>query len=114
MAMTGMNALRRRHGSIKKAIEGEVFEEAGREWVDLDFVPAAQSLVHVDTGELRDSIGGEVNPQNIRVTATAEHAADEEFGNSTRGPHPYMKPAFERTRRKLPARMRQKLRTRLR
>lgn len=114
MSLKGLDAFRRRIGSVKQAIEHDVFEEAGREWVEKDFAPKARQLVHVDTGELRDSIYGTVNPKNIRVFASAPHAIFEEEGTVERPAHPFMKPAFEMTRPKLAARMRKKLKDKLR
>lgn len=113
MSLKGLDALRRRVGSIKQAIEHDIFEEAGREWVEQDFVPAAQAIVHVESGELRDSIGGEVNSNQIRVFASAPHAIHEEEGTVLHEAHPFMKPAYDQTRKKLSARTRKKLRDKL-
>lgn len=113
MSVKGFNAIKRKVGSIRAAIaDGSLFEEAATEWVEQDFKPLAKQLVHVRSGELRDSIDGEVNPQQVRVFADAPHARYEEEGTSTREAHPYMRPAFEKTRRKLSERTRKAFRRR--
>jgi len=59
----------------------------------------SQTLVHVRTGELRDS--GYVKVQSTgsktsgEVGYTANHAAPEEFGAQGREPHPYLRPAWD-------------------
>ena len=115
MPVVGMDALIRRIGSIKKAVQEEIFEEAGKEWVEQDFKPIAKQLVPYRTGELRDSIDGTANPQQVRVFADAPHARVTEEGSVDRNipAQPYMKPAFEKTRRKLSKRTRDALRRRL-
>jgi hypothetical protein len=115
MSVTGMDALIRYLGSIKKAVHEEVFEEAAKEWVEQDFVPAARQIVPIDTRELHDSIGGAANPQQVRVFASAPHAQVTEEGSVERNipAQPYMKPAFDKTRRKLSQRTREALRRRL-
>lgn len=115
MPVVGMDALIRRIGSIKRAVREEIFEEAAKEWVEQDFKPMAKQLVPVRTGELRDSIDGTANPQQVRVFADAPHARVTEEGSVDRNisAQPYMKPAFEKTRRKLSKRTRDALRRRL-
>ena len=107
------DALLRKLGSIRKAIENDIFEEAAREWIEKDFKPLAKALVHVDSGQLRDSIDGEANGNQARVFADTEYAQIEEEGSSTHTAHPYMRPAFDRTRRKLSEYTRKALRKRL-
>lgn len=111
--LTGMDALRRKLGSIKHAIENDIFEEAGHAWVEQDFKPAAKQLAPVASGELRDSIDGEVNPQQIRVFASADHARFVEEGTVKQSAQPFMEPAFQKTRRKLAAHARAALKKRL-
>lgn len=113
MSLIGIDVLKRRVGSIADAIENKVFEEAGKEWVDKDFVPTAKQIVHVDTGELRDSISGEATPRQITVKATAPHAVYEEEGTVMHEAHPFMRPALAKTRRKLTAKVRKKLKDEL-
>ena len=115
MSVTGMDALIRYLGSIKKAVQDEIFKEAATEWVEKDFVPAARQICPEDTGELKASIGGAANPSQVRVFATATHAQVTEEGSVEKNirAQPYMKPAFEKTRRKLSQRTREALRKRL-
>lgn len=110
-----MDAVLRYLGSIKHAVEHEVFEEAATTWVKEDFLPVARQLVPYDTGELHDSIGGNANPQQVRVFADAPHARVTEEGSVEKNipAQPYMRPAFEKTRRKLSKRTRDALRKRL-
>ena len=113
MAMKGMNVLNRRLGSIAQAISNNSFEEAATEWIEQDFKPVARRECPVDTGELRDSIGGSVNQNQGRVFASADHASIVHDGTSTREGNPFLDRAFEQTRRKLSGRMRKKLRNAL-
>lgn len=104
----------RRVKSVAKAIEdGQIFEEAGQEWIDNDVVPRAQSLAPKVTGRLANSIGGSVNPNQIRVYADADYASFVENGTSKMAAQPFLKPAVVQTRDRLTARMRKKLKDRL-
>lgn len=114
MAMKGMNVLKRRMGSVAQAISNNSFEETATEWIEQDFKPVARRESPVDTGELRDSIGGSVNQNQGRVYATAEHASIINDGTATRAANPFLDRAFVQTRRKLSERMRKKLRNALR
>jgi hypothetical protein len=111
-----MDALIRYLGSIKEAVKNDIFEEAANEWVEYDFVPAARQICPEDTGELKASIGGNANPQQVRVFASAPHAQVTEEGSVEKNipAQPYMRPAFNKTRRKLAQRTRDALRKRLR
>jgi hypothetical protein len=109
MSLTGSDVLRRRVQSIARAIENDIFEEAGKEWIEQDFVPEAQRIVRVDTGDIRESIGGEANKQQIRVYAASEDAPYEEDGNHLKPAAPFMRPALQKKRRNLSARIRKKL-----
>lgn len=114
MALLGVDALKRRYGSVKTAIEnGDVFEEAGREWIDEDFKPEAQRLCPKDTGYLADSIDGEVNPKQVRVFAEADYGVDVEYGTTKMQAQPFMAPAFNRTRPKFSEHCRKALKRRL-
>lgn len=60
----------------------------------------ARQRVHVITGRLRNSIGWapalDVRPTEIayQVGTNVDYGPHEEFGTSTRPPHPYLFPAF--------------------
>lgn len=113
--MRGADVFKRRLGSIRQAVENapELFQEAGEEWLEQDAIPAAKQLAPVRTGELRDSIGGAANEQQVRLFATAEHARAVEEGTSKMAAQPYLAPAIARTRNKLSARIRNKLKDNL-
>lgn len=61
----------------------------------------AKSIVHVVSGNLRDSIrtepGDEPGTANVIAGGIngVDYAADEEYGNSRRPPHPYLRPAVD-------------------
>lgn len=63
-----------------------------------DTVGDAQTIVHVITGNLKNSIGADYDPDGLGFTAgpTASYGGYEEFGTAYRPPHPYMIPAYER------------------
>lgn len=115
MSVTGWDALKRRVGSIKRAIEsGEIWEEAATEWARDDFLPVAKQLCPVgETGQLRDSINYEVNPRQVRVFADKEYASFVEDGTSLQKAQPFMRPARDKTRRKLSERTRKAMSRRL-
>lgn len=56
----------------------------------------ARENVHVITGRLRNSIGWEMEADGLsgQVGTNVSYAEVEEFGSSTRPPHPYLVPAF--------------------
>ncbi|WP_156416481.1 MULTISPECIES: HK97-gp10 family putative phage morphogenesis protein [unclassified Sphingopyxis] len=111
MALKGINGLKRRIGSVKRAIENDLFEDAGSEWVEQDFKPVAKAECPVgETGDLQESIDGAVNQNQIRVYASAPYASYVHDGTAKIEANPFLQRAFERTRPKLSARMRQKLR----
>jgi len=60
---------------------------------------AAQSLVPVDTGFLRDSIEmaveGGTTTANAEIGATARYGGFVEYGTSTTPAQPYMRPALD-------------------
>jgi HK97 gp10 family phage protein len=62
---------------------------------------AAQAAAPMLTGELRASIHVEVDGDQHRVVADAEHAAYVEFGTSDTAPQPYMWPAADRANERL-------------
>lgn len=114
MSLKGIDALKRRIGSVRDAIaNGEAFQEAGEAWIEQDFKPYAKQIVPVRSGELRDSIDGAVNENQIRVFADAPHAAAVEEGTSKQAAQPFMRPAFLATRAKLSARTRAALKKRI-
>ena len=104
----------RRVKSVAKSIkDGQIFIEAGQEWIDNDVVPRAQALAPKATGNLANSIGGNVNENQIRIYADADYASFVEHGTSKTAAQPFLTPAVIQTRDKLTARMRKKLNDRL-
>lgn len=110
----GMDALQRRLGSIKQAIQDEEpFRKAAHEWLDEDVLPTAHRLVPKATGALDRSITGEITQNQIRLGATAPHAAFVEEGTSKQDAQPFLRPAIDMNRPKLSARTRDHYKRRL-
>ena len=65
----------------------------------LDTVTGAQTLVPVDSGNLKSTIGVDFDPDGygFEAGATANYAAYVEYGTSRMAPQPYLGPAFGRT-----------------
>lgn len=76
-------------------------ERVVQDWIDDDFIPEAQRVVPVDTGELRDSIDGEASGYIANVHADAEHASYVEYGTSQMKAQPYMEPTAKKLAPKL-------------
>lgn len=110
MSIKGIDVFIRKARDIKAAMEQDAFLGAAQDWVDNDVVPYAQSIAPVDTGEFRDGIGGAVNPNQIRIYASAPHSSFVEDGTSTMPARPTVRPAIQKMRPKLLARVRAKLR----
>lgn len=66
-------------------------------------VTEAQKRVPIDTGELHDSISGNVDGDSVSVGAAAEHAAAVEKGTSKQIAQPYLTPAAEENLNKIAA-----------
>lgn len=109
MSIRGINVLIRRAKDIRRAMEQDAFLGAAQDWVDQDVVPYAQSIAPVDTGAFRDGIGGAVNPNQIRIYASAPHSTEVEEGTINMPARPTLAPAIQKMRRKLLARVRAKL-----
>lgn len=62
----------------------------------LDTVATAQDTVHVDTGNLKGSIGVDFDADGLGFDAGSEveYAGFHEFGTSRTRPYPYMIPSF--------------------
>lgn len=101
MSITGVNAILRRAGSVKRAIDTGLFVNAVILWAEREFVPRAKTLVPKDTGALHDSISFEVTGTQVYVFAAAEHASHVEFGTYKMRAQPYIRPAFKSARPKL-------------
>lgn len=61
-----------------------------------DVVASAQSIAPVDTGNLKGSIGADVDGLEAVAGPTAEYGAYVEYGTSRMSAQPYMGPAFNR------------------
>lgn len=110
MTIKRIDVLIRRAKDIRAAMQQDAFMGAAEDWVEQDVVPAAQSIAPVASGEFRDSIGGAVNQSQISIYADAPHAKWVEEGTSKMPARPTLKPAIQKMRSKLLARVRAKLR----
>jgi HK97 gp10 family phage protein len=62
----------------------------------LDIEADAKTLAPVDTGNLRNSIGSDIQELSAEVGPTASYSAYLEYGTSKMSAQPFMGPAFER------------------
>lgn len=98
---------------LQEACSSQEATSIGRAGAEV-VVAEAKSIVHVITGALRDSIRVEDSDEPGVAQAVAggingvDYAADEEYGNSRRPPHPYMRPAVDTSRSRVRTVMRQK------
>jgi phage gpG-like protein len=77
-------------------------------------IQGAKDIVHVISGDLRDSIRVlEQGDNYIVVGSDLDYAADEEFGNSKRPPHPYLGPQGDRMQSEAPRILEDELNRRL-
>jgi HK97 gp10 family phage protein len=100
--------LKRLQGAINSSDAKQIGIAGGKPVVDY-----ARSIVHVITGNLRDTIHVEESDEAGVAQVVAggdgvDYAADEEFGNSRRPPHPYLRPAVDATKSTVRTAMRQK------
>ena len=110
MSITGVEAILRKLGSVKRAIDTGVFVNAVEEWARVEFIPRAQAYAPVSTGELRDSIGFETTADQVFVFAGAAHASHVEFGTFKMAAKPFIRPAYKAARPLLSRYTRRKLR----
>jgi HK97 gp10 family phage protein len=86
----------RRHAAIVEPDAGRIVAK-----VAYDIVATAQTIVPVDTGNLKNSIGASIGALEATVSATTEYADYVEYGTSRMSPQPYMGPAFAKHEPKL-------------
>lgn len=110
MSLTGVDAIMRKLGSVQKAIEVGVFVNAVEEWARVEFIPRAQALVPVATGDLRNSISYSTTAAQVFVFAGADHASHVEFGTFKMRAQPFIRPAYKAARPLLSRYTRRKLR----
>lgn len=101
VTMDGVEAVQQALQQVQKNLSAANVERVVQKWIDDDFVPTAQRIVPVDTGELRDSIDGEANGYVANCYAKAEHSTYVEEGTSKMKAQPYMRPAAKQTEPKL-------------
>jgi HK97 gp10 family phage protein len=114
MSITGVEAIMRKLGSVKRAIDTGVFVNAVEEWARIEFVPRAQALAPFATGQLRNSITFETTGTQVFVFAGAAHASHVEFGTFKMAARPFIRPAYQAARPLLSRYTRRKLREVLR
>jgi phage gpG-like protein len=74
----------------------------------------AKEIVHVISGDLKDSIRVlEQGDNYIVIGSDLDYAADEEFGNSKRPPHPYLSPQGDRLQSEAPRTLEEEINRRL-
>lgn len=103
MSLTGVDAILRRLGSVKRAIDTGLFVNAVIQWADLEFVPRARALAPRKTGTLQSSISYEVSGAQVFVFAAAPYASHVEFGTFKAEAQPFIRPAFNAARKRLSA-----------
>lgn len=108
--VTGLDSLLGDFNQLIRGLDGEIVQEAGQEWLDQTVVPAAQSTVSVETGELRDSIKGEANGNTLHLKAEAEHASWVEQGTIRTPARPFAEPAVQNNLDKLQNKVDEKIR----
>lgn len=71
----------------------------------LDAVGYARSVVAVDTGELKESIGVKYDVTGLAfaLEAEADHASYVEYGTTRMGPRPFLGPSIERAAKEMEA-----------
>ena len=108
MSVKGWDTAIARLDAIQRKLS-EAPERAARIWLEQDFKPAAKALAPVRTGELRDSIDGEVSPGGVRVFADAPHARFVEEGTTKMPAQPFLGPALKQTKGKLKERIKNEI-----
>lgn len=63
--------------------------------VALDIEATAKTIVPVDTGNLKNSIGSEIDGLTAEISATTDYSDYIEFGTSRMNAQPYMGPALD-------------------
>lgn len=96
--MTGVDAILRRLGSVKRAIDTGTFVNAVEQWARIEFIPRARALAPVATGELRNSISFTTTGSQVFVFAGAGHASHVEFGTFKMRAQPFIRPAYQAAR----------------
>jgi HK97 gp10 family phage protein len=104
VSFDGFDRIMARLEKARRAIN-EAPAKAGKDWLEQDFKPAAKALAPVATGELRDSIDGEVDATGVTVFAAAPHAPHVEHGTTKMAAQPFMQPALDQTKDKLKKRI---------
>lgn len=97
---------------MRNSLKSDASKEIGMAGAQI-IAKHAQEIVHVDTGALQRSIHAEDSNEAGVAQAVAggdgvDYAGDEEFGNSRRPPHPYMRPAVDMSKSEARTAMRQK------
>lgn len=99
VTVEGTDAFKAKLEAMRAACKGDDVKEISRAGAKV-IADKAASTVHVITGNLRDSIRVEDAEDDLAQVVAGgingvDYAADEEYGNSHRPPHPYMRPAVD-------------------
>jgi HK97 gp10 family phage protein len=76
--------------------KAEALTETVVQKIGFDVVVEAQTIVPVDTGNLKSSIGVDFEGLGFEAGPTAGYGHYVEFGTSRMSPQPYMRPAFDK------------------
>ena len=103
MSVTGFDALRRRVGSIKTAMEtGDLFKDAATEWAQEKVMPRIVAATpRGETGELVQSLKFVVGKNQVTFSATAPHAKFVHDGTVKMEARPFIRAPLAQTRRYL-------------
>lgn len=113
--MKGLDAFKRRSGSVKKVMDNtpETAKRVLSEYAETKWKRLAQAIAPIDTGEFAELLDYEVDERQLRFIGRADHSQVVEEGSTTHAAQPTMRPAFEQTRHHISAMMREELKDQL-
>lgn len=107
MVLVGIEAFKKATERVNKAVEEETRKQLKESTIRIE--SDAKRLAPVDTGRLRSSIKREIEDESARVYSDVEYAVHQEFGTSKAPAQPFMQPAVELERKRLPAEFRKNI-----
>ena len=102
--MKGMNAWKRRHGIVKRAMENspEATRRVLTDYAENVWKKRALEIAPEDTGAYKAGLDYEVQDRQLILKATAPHSLVVDEGSANHAAQPTVVPAFEQTRRAIP------------